>query len=230
MRISEDSSEMKDKALEDVVRSSTLTDQVYMQLRHGLLLGVWKPGEKITARSLSRTLGVSLTPAREAITRLANEGAIEVSETRMFSIPDLSRERYEEITDIRIMLEPKAAALAAVRARPGLVSQLDKLNSKMRQKIENEEFDEALRLDSEFHLTIYDAAEATVLRRLIDTLWLQVGPTRNRLSQEYRKQLVGYGNHLKIIDALKSGDAEAVSDAMRKDLLDGAKVLLAVLV
>lgn len=221
--------ELRNKLPADVVRGSTLTEQVYMQLRQGLLVGSWKPGDKITARKLSRALGVSLTPAREAIIRLANEGAIEVSETRMFSIPQLDRARYDEITRIRLQLEPMAAEMAARHCDAALADRLAALNEKLREQILVEAYDEALRLDSEFHLSIYDAAGSVVLRRLIDSLWLQIGPTRTRLSREYRRKLVGYGNHLKIIEALRAGDAGEAGAAMRRDLIDGANAIMSVL-
>lgn len=216
-------------SLDDVVRGSTLTDQVYAGLRRGLLVGQWKPGEKITARQLSRSLGVSLTPAREAIIRLSNEGAIDVSETRMFSIPRMGRERYREITSIRLYLEPMATGLAAEKKRADLPARLSALNSEMRDKIVAGAFDEALWLDSEFHLTLYEAAEAPVLRRIIDILWLQAGPTRNRLSHEYRRRLIGFEHHRQVIAALAQGDVEAAKDNLRADLVDGTTAILDVL-
>lgn len=216
-------------ALDDIVRGSTLTDQVYAKLRRGLLVGQWKPGEKITARQLSRRLGVSLTPAREAIIRLSNEGAIDVSQTRMFSIPRMGRDRYREITSIRLFLEPMATGLAAERMPADLPARLSALNDEMREKIVLGAFDEALWLDSEFHLTLYDAAEAPILRRMIDILWLQAGPTRNRLDHEYRRRLIGFKHHSAVIAALGKGDVEAAKDGLRNDLVDGTTAILNVL-
>src|SRR5690606_24805874 len=133
--------------------------------------------------------------------------------------------RYREITDVRALLEPRATELATPRLSRSFVTRLARLNEEMRKQIEAEEFDEALRLDSEFHLRIYDEADAPVLRRIIDSLWLQVGPTRTRLSVEYRRQLVGYRNHLRILDALRSGDPSSAASAMREDLERGAAAL-----
>ncbi|MCG8272071.1 GntR family transcriptional regulator [Aquamicrobium sp. NLF2-7] len=206
-----------------------MTEQVYLQLREGLLLGMWKPGEKLTARGLSRTLGVSLTPAREAITRLATEGAITVSETRMYSIPELDRAQYEEITRVRLQLEPLATSLAVKHAKADFADHLDHINENLKARILAEDFDEGLRLDSEFHLTIYDAAGSTVLRRMIDTLWLQIGPTRNLLSAPYRKRLVGFQNHRRVIAAFRDRNEAEAHEAMKEDLTQGAAALMAIL-
>lgn len=213
-------------APEEIVRGATLTDQVYDRLCRGLLHGSFRPGQKITARQLGRELGVSLTPARDALARLATEGAIEISETRTFLVPRLSRERYAEVGRIRGLLEPLAAELAAQNAGPALAGRLHELNERMRAGILAEEFDEALSIDASFHHAIFEAAEATVLRRLIEGLWLQVGPMRTLLPHEYRKRLAGYGIHLEIIAAMRDRDAAAARDAVRRDLADGIKVTL----
>ncbi len=213
----------------EIERGATLADQIYARLRRDLLRGHFKPGEKITARKLARDLGVSLTPAREALARLAADGAIEISETRSFLVPRLSRERYLEISAIRKLLEPHAAALAAPKGGAALASRLARLNERMKERNVAEDFDAALEVDSEFHMAFYEAAEAPVLSRMIEALWLQVGPTRTLLSREYRMSLAGYRNHLAIIEAVRGREGEAAGRAIQKDLSDGIESLLATL-
>lgn len=214
------------QAAADVVRGATLTDQVYDILRRGLLRGAYKPGEKITARSLSRSLGVSLTPARDALARLAAEGAVDVTETRAFMIAELDLPRYVELSRIRALLEPLAAELAAAIAPADLPDRLAELNDLGRECNRTERFDEALQHDFAFHHTLYDAAEAPALRRMIDALWLQVGPTRTMLPAEYRRAMTGNENHLAIIAALRARDPDAARDALRRDLLMGQEAVI----
>ena len=213
----------------EIVRGATLTEQVYVELRQRLLQGQFKPGERITARSLSRSMGVSLTPARDAIARLVREGAIEVSETHMFSIPILKQERYRAISQIRISLEPMAAKLAVEAAGKPLADKLEKLNEAMRGGIERQEFDESLRYDSEFHFSLYHAAEKPDLERIIDGLWVLTGPTRTKLPIEYRQGLKGYNNHVKIIESVRRGDAEAVGEAIASDIANGSEMIAVLL-
>ncbi|MBY8975912.1 GntR family transcriptional regulator [Rhodobacteraceae bacterium NNCM2] len=215
--------------METVGRSATLTEQVYDRLRRGLLIGVWNPGEKINARQIGRDLGVSLTPAREAIMRLVNEGALDVSANRTFSAVALDLAQYSEMALIRLALEPIAAEMATEKLSDAEIKWLDETNEKMMQRIGEDRFNEALQLDSEFHLTIYDHADMPTLRAMIDSLWLRAGPTRNRLSHTFRKRLIGYENHKRILAALKSRDAEAARDAMTRDLTDGTQSIMAVM-
>ncbi|TNE34977.1 MAG: GntR family transcriptional regulator [Alphaproteobacteria bacterium] len=212
-----------------VDRGPSLTDQVYEKLRHGLLMGVWSPGEKLTARKLSRDLGVSLTPAREAIMRLVNEGALDVSEKRTFSTVDLDCEQYREVMRIRTALEPIAIELATPLFSQEEITRLEALNEQMKGMISEERYNDALQIDSEFHLTICDRAEQPLMRSIIDTLWLRAGPTRNRLSHSYRKRLIGYENHKRILAAIQLRDAAGAAVALKRDLTEGAAVIVSVL-
>lgn len=213
----------------EIVRGATLTEQVYADLRQRLLQGQLKPGERITARSLSRSMGVSLTPARDAIARLVREGAIEISETHMFSVPILKQDRYRAISQIRISLEPMAARQAVAANCNGLADKLERLNDAMRKGIERQEYDESLRYDSAFHFSLYGAAERPDLERIIDGLWVLTGPTRTRLPIEYRQALNGFKNHEKIIDGVRRGDADAVGDTIAYDIATGSEVIAALL-
>lgn len=219
----------KDDILAMVERGTTLTDKVYDRLRRALLTGVWSPGQKITARQLSRDLGVSLTPVREAMMRLANEGGLDISETRMFRVPVLTHAQYSEVIAIRTALEPMAIKAAIPHMTNALIGELDTLNERMVAMIREDRFNEALQTDSAFHLLIYDQAGQPTLRSFIDSLWLRAGPTRNLLSHSYRKRLKGYENHKRILTALRDRDAPAASAALARDLTEGAVSIFAVL-
>ncbi|APE45735.1 hypothetical protein BOO69_18720 (plasmid) [Sulfitobacter alexandrii] len=208
-----------------VDRGDTLTDKVYAELRRALLTGVWEPGRKLTARSLSRELNVSLTPVREAMLKLANEGGLALSETRAFSVPELSRGDYDEVVAIRLALEPMAAEKAAAVITPETVDRLDRINDEMKALIEAERFGEALQKDTGFHRTIYALAGSAMLDGMIDQLWLRVGPTRNLLSHTFRQRLIGYQNHETIIAALRKADPAAAREAIHRDIAEGAKSL-----
>lgn len=209
-----------------VERGTTLTDQTYERLRRALLVGALKPGDKITGRQISKTLGVSLTPAREAIIRLANEGALEGASNRAFTVPILTRPRYEEILEIRLRLESLAASEAARRSDKAFIAELEEKNEAVARFIQAEDFAHALERDTEFHFAIYARAGKPVLLSMIDMLWLQIGPTRSLLSPGYQRGLKGHENHKAIISALAAGDPEAAGAAVAKDLREGGGYLL----
>ncbi|GGE50269.1 GntR family transcriptional regulator [Primorskyibacter flagellatus] len=213
----------------EVFRNTTLTEQVYANLRRGMLMGVWKPDQRMSARQLSRTMNVSPTPVREAMMRLVNEGALEMTATREFRTPKLSRDAYAEITRMRMALEPMAAELAAPIISEAEIATLIRANESLEQAVSAEKFDVALEFDTEFHLGLYAAARQPLLLSTINALLLRAGPTRTRLSGEYRKSRTGLGHHKNIITALRSRDGQAARDEIAADLQDGSRVILAVL-
>lgn len=211
--------------LDTLDRGASLTDLVYERLRRGLIVGAWEPGDRISAREISRRMEVSLTPVREAMLRLANEGALELTETRTFRAPELNKAEYEEVLRIRLALEPMAAGLAAERITEEELAAIEADNERMAELLGRDEYATAYEADSEFHLRIYEAARQPHLRSIISGLLLRVGPTRTRLSRTYRKALMGYKHHLRILDALRARDPEAARAELTSDITDGARLV-----
>jgi DNA-binding GntR family transcriptional regulator len=205
--------------------SATLSDQIYAALREGLMIGQWLPGAKITARNVAKQYSTSLSPARDAMTRLANEGGLLLSETRMYSVPILTADDYCEVMNVRLALEPMAAELSAGLMGDDDVSELERINEAMRGLIEQDQLREGLVLDSRFHLKLYMHCGSSVLWQVINNLWLRIGPTRNMLSKSYRKGLGGYENHKAIVQALRGKDAALSSKLIQRDLKQGARKL-----
>ena len=91
---------------------ATLSDRIYAALREGLMIGEWLPGATITDRNVAKQYSTSLSPARDAMTRLANEGGLLLSETRMYSVPVLTDDDYCEVMNVSLALEPMEAELS----------------------------------------------------------------------------------------------------------------------
>jgi len=97
-----------------VDRTPTLADQVYQSLRVHLRDGSLRGGEPIQEADVSAQMGVSRTPVREALSRLANEGLL-IQGRRSFVTPELSRKDIDDIYQIRFLVEPEAIRVAAAR-------------------------------------------------------------------------------------------------------------------
>ena len=96
---------------------SAVNEQVYEMLRRSLMSGYFKPGQPISIRYLTETLGVSATPAREAIKRLQAEHALVIGPNRTPSVPVLTREDLRDLRDIRLALEGMATERAAEKKK-----------------------------------------------------------------------------------------------------------------
>lgn len=104
----------KNKLLRPVERVASLGDRVYDLLREYLRSGQVRWGEPLREADLATRLGVSRTPVREALARLASEGLIE-AHGRSFTVPELTSQDLDDIYDLRILLECEAVRQAAAR-------------------------------------------------------------------------------------------------------------------
>jgi DNA-binding GntR family transcriptional regulator len=105
----------KNKVLQPVERVASLGDRVYDLLREHLRSGQVTWGEPLREADLAARLGVSRTPVREALARLASEGLIE-AHGRSFTVPALTSEDLDDIFNLRVLLETEAVRQAAKRA------------------------------------------------------------------------------------------------------------------
>lgn len=105
----------KKKPLQPVERNASLGDMVYERLREYLRSGEVRWGASLREAALATRLGVSRTPVREALFRLASEGLIE-AHGRSFTVPALSEADLEDIYELRVLLETAAVRQAAGRA------------------------------------------------------------------------------------------------------------------
>ena len=101
--------------LKPLDRPIALADQVYQTLRDQLRTGRIGPSERLQEVALATQLGVSRTPVREALARLASEGLVE-ADGRSFAVPGLTPEDLADIYALRSLLEPEAVRLASARA------------------------------------------------------------------------------------------------------------------
>ena len=110
---------MSENRLATVVRQPRLRDQAYLALRDMLRSGTF-PADGAVENDLAAQLNVSRTPVREALFQLCREGFLEDT-GRGYRVPELSATDVEEIIELRLMIEPDAAALAVTRADPAAV-------------------------------------------------------------------------------------------------------------
>jgi DNA-binding GntR family transcriptional regulator len=202
----------------------TLNDQVYKELRRLIISGQLRPGQNISIRTLAKIVNVSPMPVRSAIQRLVTEGALEVQSNRTFAPPILSAEAFREIADLRTVLEGTAGESACPNLGRSDVALLKNINRRMFQA-DRADWTGYLDLNRQFHFHIYEAAGRPRLLRFIETLWLQIGPLLNLVTnrQEMRS---GLEAHEAAVRAVATGDAPGLRAAIARDIQDAARVII----
>ena len=208
-----------------VERDPPAHERVYRAVRTRIMHGGIEPGASMTLRGLAAEFGVSMTPAREAIRRLVAEGALTLSASGRVSTPELANERIEELAAIRALLEPELAARAMPRAHDALIQRLYAINSAVNEMIVKGDAQGYVQTNLEFHRMLYLRAQAPAMLALLETVWLQAGPTMRRLYERPRRSSAT-DNHNKIIGALKVGDEPGLRLAIRMDVTHGLRMLI----
>ncbi|HDZ75465.1 MAG TPA: GntR family transcriptional regulator [Aurantimonas coralicida] len=210
----------------------TLGEHVYRDLRELILAGQVAPGDKFTLRGLAEAVGTSAMPVREAVGRLSAEGALEILPNRAIRVPIMTRERFGELTIIRMEVEGLAAQFAAERADAAQIAAACAHHERFAAESRHRDPDGAIALkaNKELHFAVYAAAGMPQLQQIIDGLWLQVGPVINldlRASGRRLKEVEAHKHHARLIAALKARQADEARAAVAADIRDAADFILA---
>lgn len=199
-------------------------DRVYRSLRARIMHGEIEPGAALTLRGIARTHGVSMTPAREAVRRLAAEGGLQLSSSGRIATPAPGNDRIEELATLRALLEPELASRALPRAHFALIDRLEAINQGVSQMVARQDASGYIRMNLEFHRTLYLRAQAPTILALTETVWLQLGPTMRALYARLRRADPPQ-HHRLILAALKAGDEPGLRLAVRTDVTQGLRML-----
>lgn len=209
----------------DAINHTYLGSNVYSQLRNALITGGLKPDDKLRIRELASQLGTSVTPVRDAILQLAKEKALVLKTPKDIRVPVLDSDAYLEIRTLRLNLEGLGAETAARLATSSDLARIDANIKNNLEAINNNDLPEALRLNSEFHFLIADAARMPLLRSYLDSLWMRAGPL---IAQAYVhfSMTMAIEHHVEVLNALRNKDAAAAKHAIQTDILDGNQKML----
>ncbi|MGV6839653.1 MAG: GntR family transcriptional regulator [Planktomarina sp.] len=199
-------------------------DQIYRLLRQQIMYGIRSPGEVLTIRALADEHGVSMTPVREALRRLVAEGALVSSLSGRVSLPELSNDRIEELAVLRALIEVELATRALPRAHMALIDRLQTINNAVSVAVAKADASNYIKMNLEFHRTLYLRAQAPAMLATVENVWLQLGPTMRKLYGKMR-QSDPPRNHRLIISALRAGDEPGLRVAVRADVTQGLRLL-----
>ena len=205
--------------------SSAAHDKIYRNMRSRIMHGELAPGQALTLRGIAKEHGVSMTPVREALRRLAAEGALTLSPSGRVATPALSNDRIEELAAIRAMLEPELAARSLPRAHSALIERMEAINRNIAQAIAERDAVAYIRTNLEFHRTLYLRAQAPAMLAMAETVWLQLGPTMRALYGRLKRTALPEGHRL-IVAALNAGDEPGLRIAVRADVTQGLRLLV----
>jgi len=193
-------------------------------LRLRLIHGKIRPDTRLSSRVLAAELGVSAMPVRDALARLAAEGALEIQQKKRILVPRMSEQRFKEIQRLRELLEPEAAARSLTALNKATILRLQRFDTAIDVAMQTQDVERYMAANAGFHFTLYNAQPQPVTQRLIETLWLQTGPYQGYVIHQWGVQRL-QDQHELALAAIRKRQVRELKAAIRQDIRDGMRLI-----
>lgn len=218
------------------IQSARLYEQIVEQIQESITSGDLQPGEKLPPeRELAEQFNVSRTAVREAVKALREKGLVEIHRGRGTFVTDISdstraivRDSFDllmrleasfaldSLLEVRAMLEPPMAAMAAEKATAANIAALEQAVEAMEDALDDEET--FISTDHQFHLTLAEATQNVLIPVLIDAVVELLMEQRGRIFGVEGGPERGQYHHRRILAAVKGKDPAAAREAMAAHL------------
>jgi DNA-binding GntR family transcriptional regulator len=212
-----------------VTRSLTSAERTLAALRELILDGDLRPGARLGEVELADRLGVSRTPVREALSRLAAEGLVDIAPNRGARVTTWTVAELEGVFDLRASLEPQLTGFAVPRATPDDVAALDEL---ARQMLEvgsagpRQDLDALVPLNRAFHDRLVALADHPALAAALAAAIHPPIVLRNFHTYDEASLRRSLAHHAEIVAAVRAGDAEWARAVMTAHISNARAVMV----
>lgn len=194
-----------------------LSDDVVNELRNRIVDGTLAAGQRINEVRLAEQLGVSRTPLREALGRLAREGTLTNVPRIGWFVKPLSVEEFDQLYAMRPLLDPEALRLAGLPPSER-IERLERLNAQLGAA---KDADEIIALDDEFHLLLIEDCPNKVLLEMICDIVRRTRRYEVALMRDPANVAVATQNHRDIVAALRRRNLDQAVRELKHNLCTG---------
>lgn len=194
----------------------SLVDAAYAQIRQRILDNVWPPGHRALEQEVALALGMSRTPVREALMRLAGEGLVEVIPRHGMRVLPVSPTDMSEIYQILTALECMAAELLARRAPSAReLKPLVDATRAMDRALQADDLDAWADADERFHAGLVNLAGNRQLEATVLNYWDRAHRARMFTLRLRPKPVNSTREHMQMLERIGAGDAEGAVQVTR---------------
>jgi DNA-binding GntR family transcriptional regulator len=205
----------------------SLADRAYATIRDLIVTLELQPGSLINERELIERIGIGRTPVREALRRLAQERLVEVYPRRGMFVTGVDVRELARLSEVRAVLEPEAARLAAERASDAERAGLRELIGEIGTELDDRAL---MALDGRVHRAVYGCAHNDLLAATLERyyvlalrIWMVALDRQHELKDAVEE-------HRTLLEAIHDGDGECAAATMRAHVEDFEQAMHRVLV
>lgn len=207
-------------ALRTKPRLSSLSDQVWEELRKQIIHGERRPGDRLVELELAAQLGISQGTVREALQRLESEGLVERQSRTATYVTDFSIEEMYELSLIRTQVEGFTFSRAAARITDEQCDELQNLVAQLRLAARRKDLVALEKIDMQFHQRICELAGSRILLRVWLPLFTQLQRFIAQAHHRYFPEMSEIADgHQPLVDALRTRDPEQAAAALKEHVM-----------
>lgn len=199
-----------------VGRTCSRLEAAYQRLKQDIIDGVYTPRQRLVEAEVAQALGVSRATLRAVLIRLQHEGFVEIQPNRGAQVRSFSLEEATRILQVREVLEGLAAALAAEKATPTQLSELQRIVTAMEKTLAADDLLGHLPLVGRFHQGIVEAAGNEFIEQFLGMLRAPLVRHQFRIILMPGRKEESLAEHREILTALERRDARGAERAMRQ--------------
>jgi DNA-binding GntR family transcriptional regulator len=201
-------------SLEKLSRPESLAEMAQRELRNAIIEGRLKLGDQLSEVRLSKMLGTSKTPVREALMQLRREGLVQIDPQRGTSIFRIEDAEIDQIAGLRRLLETEAARLIFARGRDKAVRDMRKVIEAMERAIARGDFQAYRRLDADFHMVLIEGAGNPYLVAAYNLISAKIGALRSRAHDDTHVVERSLETHRRLHRLLEAGEERQFYDLL----------------
>ncbi len=210
-------------------RSGRLSDHAYKQIKHDIITCELEPGQPFTEELLAEQYGVGRAAVRAAVKRLYQEQLVQVGSAKRYTIAPITLKHAQDVYQMRFLLEPEAARMAAGNLSPEQIKDLERVGTAQYQPGNRQSAEDFLHANSKFHVEVARASGNEIMAEMVASL-LDRAERLNHLSHMLgdRNEEAVHEHH-ELLDALIRGDGDCAEAVMRKQIESARNFVLGAL-